>query len=267
MRTRHVVLAVFGLLGCYGVARAQPPPQPAQFQQVTTITVRPGSVTDFEDVTKKINVARDKTSGAQRVLTYAVTLGGARLTFIQLTPFEKFGDREKWPNGNDMLTKVYGATEATRLVKALRDAVANQRNEVFGYQVDQSTNPTLYSAVPAAFLHFQRSELVPELAGEYASYQRKAKIAQEKAGDRRVIIRRTNTYGTGFTALAITRLEKLSDRDATNPNLADAMRKAFGDAEAAQLQPLANRAVRSRETLLLTYRADLSHPKATPLTP
>ncbi len=39
----------------------------------------------------------------------------------------------------------------------------------------------------------------------------------------------TNAYGTGFTALAITRLAKLSDRDATNPNLAEAMRKAFGE--------------------------------------
>jgi hypothetical protein len=51
--------------------------------------------------------------------------------------------------------------------------------------------------------------------------------------------------------------------DHTNPNLGEAMRKAFGDAEAAQLQPLANHAIRSRQTLLLTYRADLSHAKAT----
>ena len=198
------------------------------------------------------------------MLTYAVTLGGPRLTFIQLTPFEKFADREKWPNGNDMLTKVYGAAEATRLVKTLRDAVANQRSEVFGYQDDQSTNPSKYSAAPAAFLSFQRTELAPEFAGEYANYQRKVKIAQEKAGDKRLITRRNNAYGTGFSALAVTRLDTLSDRDATNPNLAEAMRKAFGDAEAAQLQPLANHAVRSRQTLLLTYRADLSHPKATP---
>jgi hypothetical protein len=265
MRTRYVVLTAVGLLGFTALAHAQAPAKPAQFQQITTITVRPAALTDFEDVTKKINAARDKTPGAQRVLTYAVNLGGPRLTFIQLTPFEKFADREKWPNGNDMLTKVYGAAEATRLVKTLRDAVANQRSEVFGYQADQSTNTTAYSEAPSAFLSMQRTELAPEFAGEYANYQRKVKIAQEKAGDRRVIIRRNNTYGTGFTALATTRLEKLSDRDANNPNLGEAMRKAFGDAEATQLQPLANHAVRSRQTLLLNYRADLSHPKATPV--
>ena len=264
MRTRCVVLAALGLLGVQGFAQAQTPPKPAQFLQVATVTLRPAGVTDYEDAMKKINAARDKTPGAQRVLTYAVTLGGPRLTLIQITPFEKFADREKWPNGNDMLTKVYGAAEATRLVKTLRDAVANQRTEVFDYQADQSTNPGMYSETPSAFLHMQRTELAPELAGEYGNYQRKVKIAQEKAGDRRVIIRRQNTYGTGFTALAITRLEKLSDRDATTPNFAEAMRKAFGDAEAAQLQPLANHAVRARQTLLLTYRADLSHPKATP---
>lgn len=264
MRRRYVIVAALGVLAFTGLARAQAPAKPAQFLQVTTLTLRPAAVTDYEDTIKKINAARDKTPGAQRVLTYAVTLGGARLTLVQITPFEKFGDREKWPNGNDMLTKVYGAAEATRLVKTLRDAVANQRTEVFGYQADQSTNANMYSETPSAFLNMQRTELAPEFAGEYANYQRKVKIAQEKAGDRRVIVRRNNTYGTGFTALAITRLAKLSDRDATNPNVAEAMRKAFGDAEAAQLQPLANHAVRSRQTLLLTYRADLSHPKATP---
>ena len=102
------------------------------------------------------------------------------------------------------------------------------------------------------------------MAGEYANLQRKVKIAQEKSGDKRAIIRRTNAYGTGFSALAVTRMAKLSDRDATNPNFGEAMRKAFGDAEAAQLQPIGNKAVRNRQTLLLAYRADLSHAKATP---
>jgi hypothetical protein len=263
MRTRYVIAtAVLVMLGFSPLVRGQAPAKPDQYQQVSTITLRPPAVPDFEEVTKKLNAARDKTPGAQRVSTYAVNLGGPGSTFIQFTPFEKFADREKWPNANDMLTKVYGQAEATRLVKMFREAVANQRTEVFTYQPDQSTNPT-NSDVPPAFLSYQRTELVPEMAGEYANLQRKIKIAQEKSGDKRAIIRRTNTYGTGFSALAITRLSKLSDRDATNPDFGEAMRKAFGDAEAAQLQPIGNKAVRNRQTMLLNYRADLSHPKAT----
>lgn len=263
MRTRCAVVAAIGILGFTGLARAQAPAKPDQFQQVTTITLRGAAVTEFEDATKKINAARDKTPGAQRVLTYAVNLGGPAFTFVQFTPFEKFADREKWPNGLEMLTKVYGQPEAARIVKTLREAVANQRSEVFAYQADQTTNPAAV-VVPPAFLSLQRTELVPELANEYLSLQRKVKIAQEKAGDKRVIIRRTNAYGTGFSTLATTLLPKLSDRDGTPPNLGEAMRKAFGDAEAAQLQLTGNKAVRNRQTLLLAYRADLSHATATP---
>jgi len=69
--------------------------------------------------------------------------------------------------------------------------------------------------------------------------------------------------GAGFSPSAITNHIKLSDRDQTNPNLGDALRKAFGDAEANQLQPAGDRSIRNRQTLFLNYRADLSHPKAT----
>lgn len=263
MPNRIVAFVALGLLGVSGLVRAQAPAKPDQFQQVTTITLRGAAVTDFEDFTKKLNAARDKTPGAQRVLTYAVNLGGPAFSLVQFTPFEKFADREKWPNALDMLTKVYGAAEAARMIKGLREAIANQRTDVFAYQAGQSTNPT-NSEAPPAFLNYQRTDLVPEMAGEYGVLQEKIKIAQEKAGDKRAIIRRTNAYGTGFSVLAITRLSKLSDRDATNPNLGEAMRKEFGDGEAARLQSIGNKAVRARQTLLLAYRADLSHAKATP---
>ena len=58
-------------------------------------------------------------------------------------------------------------------------------------------------------------------------------------------------------------LSKLSDRDLQNPNGGEALRKAFGDAEAAQLQPIGNRSIRNRQTLFLNYRPELSHPKGT----
>ena len=261
--TRTLVPIVLCLLVFTVLAQAQAPSKPPQFLQITTVTVRPAAVPDYEDFLKKLNAARDKTPGAQRVMTYAVNLGGPGFRYLLLTPFEKFADREKFPNGGEMLAKVYGQAEANRLQKVQRDSITQQRTEVFAYQADASTNPKAFD--PASpFLQLQRNELVPEMNGEYATYMRKVKIAQEKAGDTRNITRRNSAYGTGYTSIAITHFAKLSDRDATNPNLGEALRKAFGDAEAAQLQSIADKSIRNRQTLFLNYRADLSHAKASP---
>ena len=259
--TRTLVPIVLCLLVFALLVQAQAQNKPAQFVQITTVTVRPAAVPDYEDFLKKLNAARDKTPGAQRVMTYAVNLGGPGFTYLLLTPFEKFADREKFPNGGEMLAKVYGQAEATRLQKVQRDSIAQQRSEVFAYQADATTNPRAFDP-PSAFLQLQRNELLPEMSGDYATYSRKVKIAQEKSGDTRTIIRRNSAYGTGFVSIAITHFSKLSDRDATNPNLGEALRKAFGDAEAAQLQPIPDKSIRNRQTLFLNYRADLSHAKA-----
>ena len=259
----RLAIAVVLLLLCSLAAQAQAQGKPAQFLQIQVTTIKATAQADYEDFLKKLNVARDKSPGAPAVLMYGVNLGGPAFTYYALTTFEKFADREKFPNGRDMLTKVYGQAEANRLLKTEFDAITQRRTEVFAYQADQSTNPKPNDP-PAAFMSLQRNELIPEMNGQYANLMRKTKVAQEKAGDKRTIIRRTNAYGTGFTAIAITYHSKLADRDQPNPNGGEALRKAFGDAEAAQLQPIGDRSIRNRQTLFLNYRPDLSHPKATP---
>jgi hypothetical protein len=259
---RTLAIAVVLVLVFSVVAQGQAPSRPAQFLQIQVTTIKATAQTDYEDFLKKINAARDKTPGAPAVLTYGVNLGGPAFTYYALTLFEKFADREKFPNGREMLTKVYGQAEANRLLKNEFDSITQRRTDIYAYQADQSTNPKPNDP-PAAFMSLQRNELIPDMSGQYANLMRKIKIAQEKGGDKRTIIRRTSAYGPGFTSIAITYHSKLSDRDQPNPNGGDALRKAFGDAEAAQLQPIGDRSIRNRQTLFLNYRADLSHPKAT----
>ena len=259
---RTLAISVVLVLACSLMAQGQAQNKPPQFLQIQVTTIKATAQTDYEDFLKKLNAARDKTPGAPAVLMYGVNLGGPAFTYYAFTTFEKFADREKFPNGRDMLTKVYGQAEANRLLKTEFDAITQRRTEIFNYQADQSTNPKLNDP-PAQFLSLQRNELIPEMNGQYANLMRKIKIAQEKAGDKRTIIRRTSAYGTGFTSIATTYHSKLSDRDQPNPNGGEALRKAFGDAEAAQLQPSGDRSIRNRQTLFLNYRADLSHPKAT----
>ena len=264
MRVLRLVAMGLICLVAFGVrADAQAQNKPVQFVQLTVTTIRPAAVTDYEDFLKKLNAARDKTPGAPAVLTYAVNLGGPGFTYYAFTGFEKWADREKFPNGGEMLTKVYGQAEAARLQKTQRDAIAQTRSEVFAYTANASLNPRANDP-PAAFMNLQRNELQPNMAAAYATAITKITTAQQKAGDKRTIIRRNSVQGLGFTNYGVTLINRLSDRDATNPNLGEALRKAYGDAEAAQIQDVVNAAVRNRQQVFLNYRADLSHAKATP---
>ncbi len=224
---RTLAVAVLLPLVFSVLAQAQAQNKPAQFVQWTITTVRPSAINDYEEFVKKVNAARDKTPGSPRVLVYAVNLGGPAFTFYQLTEWEKWADREKFPNGGQMLTKVYGQAETARLQKMQRDAIVQQRSEVFAYNANASLNPRVVDP-PAAFINLQR-----------------------------------NVQGAGFVAYQAVALAKLSDRDLQNPNAGDSLRKIYGNAEATQVQDILNRAIRNRQQIFLAYRPDLSHPKAT----
>jgi len=259
---RILAIAVLCLLAFSVVAQAQAGNKPSQFVQLTITTIKPSAINDYEEFTKKVNAARDKTAGSPAQLVYAVNLGGPAFTFYTFTQWDKWADREKFPNAVQMLTKVYGQAEATKLQKMALDAIVQVRSEVYAYNAAASLNAKVFDP-PAAFINFQRNELVPELAGAYGAALAKLKNAEEKAGDKRTIIRRNSIEGTGFVSYQVVQFAKLSDRDAQNQNAGDALRQIYGNAEATQVQDILNRAIRNRQQIFLAYRGDLSKPKAT----
>src|SRR5213593_12531 len=141
-----------------------------------------------------------------------------------------------------------------------RDAVANQRTEVYAYDADASLNPRAVDP-PAAFINLQRTVLEPGMAGAYAAALAKLKNAEEKAGDKRTIIRRNEIQGGAFVRYQAVLINKLSDRDVQNPNAGDSLRKIYGNAEATQVQETLNKAIRNRTQVFLAYRPDLSKQK------
>ena len=159
-----------------------------------------------------------------------------------------------------MLRKVYGDAEAARLQKLQRDAIVNQRSEVYAYDANASLNPKVADP-PPAFINLQRTELVPEMAGAYAAALAKLKNAEETAGDKRTIIRRNEIQGGAFARYQAVLINKLSDRDVQNPNAGDSLRKIYGNAEATQVQETLNKAIRNRTQVFLAYRPDLSKQK------
>src|SRR5205823_6436267 len=192
--TIGIVAVVLVVLAWSLVAQTQAQNKPTQFLQLTITTVKPTAINDYEEFVKKVNAARDKTPGSPAQIVYAVNLGGPAFTFYTVTQWEKWADRDKFPNGGQMLTKVYGQAEAARLQKMQRDAIVQQRSEVFAYDANASLNPKVFDP-PAAFINLQRTELQPELAGAYGAALAKLKNAEEKAGDKRTIVRRNAIQG------------------------------------------------------------------------
>ena len=259
---RALTIAVVLVLVLGLVVPAQAQSKPTQFLQLTVVTVRPSAINDYVEAVKKVTAALDKTPGAPVQTVYAVNLGGPAFTFYNILQWEKWADREKFPNVGQALTKVYGQAESDRIQKMQRDSIAQVRNEVYAYNANASLNAIAIDP-PPAFINLQRNELVPELAGAYGAALAKLKNAEAKAGDKRVIIRRNGIQGTGFVSYQAVIFSKLSDRDVQNPNAGDALRQLYGNAEATQVQDILNRAIRNRQQIFLAYRPDLSKPKAT----
>jgi antibiotic biosynthesis monooxygenase (ABM) superfamily enzyme len=253
------------LVLCFAaVVQAQGQTKPEAFIQVTTVNVKPAMIPDWEDFQKKLNAARNKIPGAPLVSTYVLTLGGPAATYRIISPFEKWANREEWPAVSDTLAKVYGQAEANRMLKTVREATEHQETEVFSYQANASINPKLFDP-PAAIVSLVRTEIHPEMSAAYSEFLNKLKIAREKSKDPRTITIHNSIYGTAFTVLATTTYAKLGDRDIviTAGNMDDLIRNAFGETEGARLIDIGARAVRNRQVYILTYRADLSRPRAT----
>ena len=115
--------------------------QPAAYVQVTTITVKPSGVSDFEDYVKKIVAGANKIGAPQRVVAYQIGLGGPGFTYNFVIPFNKWEDMDSWPSIPQILTKAYGDAEGARILKSGRDAIEHTESAVFHTLKNLSTRP------------------------------------------------------------------------------------------------------------------------------
>lgn len=259
-RLMCLCVAVSLLFGFASLAAAQG--QPAQFIQVVTVTVKSESVADYEDYVKKIQAAANKIGAPQRVFASQVILGGPGFTYSFVLPFNKWGEVDTWPTIPEMLSKAYGDAEAAKILKAGRAAIDRSRSEVFRLLGDLSTRPKVFDP-PPAFTFLVRTEVKPEMASAYELYLAKLKAAQEQLPNAPTANRRVSLQGQASTYVTATPFNKHSERDAW-PSPGEALRKAYGEAEASHILETSLRCVSNREFLVLAYRPDLSRPIAAP---
>jgi hypothetical protein len=231
-------------------------PQPAEFLQVISVTVRPGAVTDYEDYVKKVVAAANKVGSPLRWTAHSVALGGPGYTYSVAIPFSKWADMDGWASLPEMLTKAFGEVEAARVLKAGRSAIERSETAVYRHLPNFSTRPKVFDP-PAAFIQVVRTEIEPEMTSAYELFLAKLKTAQEQAAGSPTSIRRVSATGRLSVYVSASPFQKHADRDAWPP-IQDVMIKAYGEAEGRQILETSLRCVRSRELLVLSYRPDLS---------
>jgi hypothetical protein len=259
--SRISALAIASCLALSALASAQPAAQPAappfSFVSITTITVKPSAVPEFEASIKKINAGAVKI-GVSPSNVWSVGRGGPGFTYVATVRFAKWADMDDRPSVNEILTKAYGEAEGAKIGAAGRAAIESLSGVVVRVLPELSSAPSLVT--PFAHVRVTRINVKPGTGGKFEAYIAKLKAAQDKVGGYPGVIRYTNVLGPGNTYMGAYFFNKFAQWDAA-PSLSDTLKKVYGDGEARMLEGVSQECIVGTEIYVLDYRADLTTPK------
>lgn len=111
-------------------------PIPA-FGYMIRTEVKPDMVAPYTEYVSKLKAAQEQVSGhptANRV----TSVQGAANVFLTVQYFDKFAERDTWPNPGEALQKSVGEAEARRLTESSNRAIAKREFWVSRYRPDLS---------------------------------------------------------------------------------------------------------------------------------
>jgi len=252
-RLRFAALILASLLTVPSLATPQS--QVPEFLQVSTVTVKLGMQTEFEDYLKKIIAAASKLNSRQLLVTHQVTMGGSPLTYFVTSPFEKWAGADALESAPAILAKAYGDVEGAKILKVGRGTIETLDVAVYRLLPGMSTNPV--PIAQKAHLNVIRTEVELGMQAEYNQYLAMLKGAQDKDSASPTSIRRVSVAGPAAVYVTTQAFDTFAERD-NWPNLADQLKKAYGDAQAQLILNQGTRTAKSRVVVVTTYRADLS---------
>ncbi len=237
---------------------AQPPAAPPfTLVSLTTITVKPSAVLEFEAFVKKINGAAIKI-GVGPSNVYAMGRGGPGFTYVTTLRFAKWSDMDDRPSVTDILNKAYGEVEAAKIGNTGRATIESLSTVLVRVLPESSSAPSL--ANPFAHVRVTRTNVKPGMGCEVGGLRREDQGREDKVGGYPGFIRYTSVLGPGATYMTAYFFNKFAQWDSTPP-LGETLRKAYGEQEARMLEGVAQECIAGAETWVLDFRADLTTPK------
>ena len=261
MKSRNLTtlaLASSLAIGTVAVAQTAPPPSPPfAFVSVTTVSVKPSAVSDFEEYIKKANAAAVKI-GIRPSNVYSVGRGGPGFTYVFTLRFTKWADMDERPSLPSMLKKAYGDAEGAKIYGAGSATITSASSVVLRVLPGLSSPPASLDT-PAPHVRVSRVEIHQGMGPKFETYLGKLKAAQDKAGGTPPVIRYSTALGPSNTYSAAYFFDKFAQWDSA-PAIADLLRKSYGEGEAAILEETSRSCVKHLEVSVLDYRPDLSKP-------
>jgi hypothetical protein len=231
------------------------------YVQVTTITVKPSGVSDFEDYIKKINAGATKIAAPGQTYFFAMGRGGRSFTYFAVNPFDKWSELDTRPSIPEILIKAYGEIEGGRLLKAGRANIEGVETSVSRVLPDLSSPPT--SEKPAAHVRVVMIDVKRGTNASWEAYLAKLKAAQDKGPNAPHVIRHVSVLGTANQYSGVYFFDKYAEADGM-PTPQETLRRVYGDAEAKLLEETAQQCINSLHSEVLDFRSDLSRPGAAP---
>ncbi len=223
----------------------------------TTITVKPSAVAEFESLAKKINAANVK-AGVPPSRFWSVGRGGPGFTYLATLRYAKWSEMDERPSMAAVLKKAYGDAEGPKIWLAALAAVESS-SSVVSRVLPSLSSPPANPEVPPAHIRLTRIEVHQGMGSKFEAYLGKIKAAQDKVGGTPPVVRYVMALGPANVYTSAYYFDKYAQWDSA-PALGDVLRKAYGEAEAGLLEETARSCIKSLETFVLDYRADLSQP-------
>ncbi len=231
-------------------------PASAQFQQLIEFQVKPGHEIAFENYIKKIGEAADKIGSPMSWSTFNVAVGKSGSTYRVALPFEKWGDRDKWQGGRQVLVEAFGEEEGSKIYSEGSSHAASSSSRIWEVIDEGTANPQTGSAL-SPYYEVTIRWVKPEMVAEYRGLLRRFKSAYEAAEGKPSVTRWGLRFGTGQgTIFRRTQpFDSWSDRDGWNAG--DLINAQFGP-DAPLLFERLTSAVWKTEHFVSAHRPDLS---------
>ncbi|GMR23000.1 MAG: hypothetical protein BMS9Abin37_1390 [Acidobacteriota bacterium] len=231
-------------------------PAAAQFQHLIEVQVKSGHEVAYENYIKKIGEAADKIGSPMSWSTFYVAVGKPGSTYRIGLLFEKWGDRDAWQSGRQVLVDAFGEQEGSEIYSEGGSHVVSSSSRIWEVIDDGTANPqTGTEASP--FYEVTIRYLKPEMVSEYRGLLRRFKSAYENAEGKPSVTRWVLRFGTGqnTTFRRTQPFDSWSERDGWNPG--ELIAAQFG-ADAPLLIERLTAAVWKTEHFVSAYRPDLS---------
>lgn len=234
-----------------------------RFAQIYEITVKPGQGETFQRFAKAMIEASNKASSPVTWNMFQVAFGKSGQTYRVVIPFEKWGDRDGWPQ-EDVLVKAFGEEKAREIWGWNAASVENVATSVWEYLEDGSSNLQPDSGM-AKFYDVTIREVKRGREDEYRAMQRKWKKAYEAEG-KPSVYRSVLRYGgtPDVTFLRAQAFDKWSEQDEQD-NIG-IIQKHLGEEEWLIIRDTMQEILVRVEHFVSAHRPDLSRPQSAPTT-